>query len=77
MESHYLVYPDGDTQEIGGPVDFNAIVGLNGERVPLPLPSHRMIVYRVYKVKREERKGERISLYHLELIRGEELFSLM
>jgi hypothetical protein len=76
MESHYLVYPDGDNQEIDGPVAFNALVGMNGEALRLPLPSSRMIVYRVYKVRREESRGERTSFYHLELVRGEELFSL-
>ncbi len=76
MESHYLVYPDGDNQEIDGPVACNALVGMNGESLRLPLPTSRMIVYRVYKVRREESRGEQASFYHLELVRGEELLSL-
>lgn len=76
IESHYLVYPDGDTQEINGSVAFNALVDMNGGAVRLPLASHRMIVYRVFKITRKETKGERSSFYHLELVGGEELFSL-
>lgn len=77
LESCYLVYPDGDTQEIDGPVVFNTLVDINGRTVIPPLKTHKMIVYRVFRIKREETKGERISYFFLELLRGEELFSLV
>jgi len=77
LESYYLVYPDGDTQEIEGPVVFNTLVDINGRTVNPPLQSHRIIIYRVFRVKREETKGERISYFFLELLKGEELFSLV
>ncbi|MFO7849247.1 MAG: hypothetical protein R6V67_04725 [Spirochaetia bacterium] len=77
LEEHLLVYPEGDEQEIDGPLSFNQLVGLNGVPVQLPLPSPKTIVYRVYKVSRDERKGETLSYYYLELVTGEELRSLV
>jgi hypothetical protein len=76
IESNFLVYPEGETQEIEHSLQFNQIVDMNGQPVPLPLPTHRMIVYRVSKIQRKEMKGEAAHYYHLELLRGEELFSL-
>lgn len=76
LEEHYIVYPEGDSQEIAGPLRFNQLVGLNGEVLQLPLSNPRTIVYRVYRISRDEKKGETISYYHLELVQGEELESL-
>lgn len=76
MEEHYIVYPEGDEQEISSPLSFNQLVGLNGEQVSLPLPSPKKIVYRVYKISKDEGKGGRATYYHLELITGDELRSL-
>jgi hypothetical protein len=75
MESHYLVYPNGDNQEINGPAPFNALVGLNGEPLSPPLQKGS-IVYRVYRINRDEGRGERSSFYHLELVSGPELLAL-
>ncbi len=77
LESHYLVYPEGETQEIEHRLQFNQIVDMNGRPVPLPLPTHRMIVYRVSKIQRKEAKGETAHYYHMELVGGDELFSLV
>ena len=76
MEEHHIVYPEGDTQEISGPLRFNQLVGLNGVPVQLPLPNPKTIVYRVYRVSRDERKGETVVSYFLELVTGDELRSL-
>ncbi len=73
LETHYLVYPEGETQEIENSLQFNQIVDMNGQ----PLPTHRMIVYRVSKIQRREMKGETAHYYHLELVTGDELFSLV
>ncbi|HDQ14754.1 MAG TPA: hypothetical protein ENN41_08065 [Sediminispirochaeta sp.] len=77
IESHHLVYPEGDTIEIEHPLNFNDLVDLNGQAIRLPLPSPKFIVYRVYKMRREEERGENRHFYHLELLKGEELFRLV
>jgi hypothetical protein len=76
LESFYLVFPEGEVQEISNRLGFNMIVDMNGNSVQLPLKTHRMIVYRVYKIQENEKRGEKEIYYHLELVRGDELFSL-
>jgi len=68
-----IVYPEGDTMEIEHELRVNQLVDLNGNPLPLPLPSARMIVYRVWKVStRAERNTEEL-FYHLELVTRPEL----
>jgi hypothetical protein len=70
-----IVYPEGDSLEIGHDLRVNQLVDLNGNPLPLPLPSARMIVYRVWKVAtRAERHSEDV-FYHLELVTRPELES--
>ena len=76
LTSNYIVYPEGDSQEIEHSLHFNQYVGLNGEPLQLPLPNPRMIVYRVYRISRDEGKGETDTFYYLELVTGNELMSL-
>jgi hypothetical protein len=68
-----IVYPDGDSQEIERRLKPNQLVDLNGNPLELPLPTARMIVYRVWKITtRTERKCEETS-FHLELVKRPEL----
>jgi len=76
LESFYVVFPEGELQEISNRLRFNMIVDMNGNPVQLPLKTHRMIVYRVYKIRENEKRGEKEIYYHLELVRGDELFRL-
>ncbi len=71
--SHYLVYPEGDMQEAAQPLTINQLVDINGRTLALPLPTVKMIVYRVYKITQGETKGEITTKYHLELVRRDEM----
>lgn len=72
-----IVYPEGDTREIEHELRVSQLVDLNGNPMPLPLPSARMIVYRVWKVStRSERNTEEL-FYHLELVTRPELESVV
>ena len=68
-----LVYPDGDTQETDIPLRINQIVDLNGKPLAPPLPTLKMIVYRVFRITKNETRGEHVTAYHLELVRREEM----
>jgi len=76
MNSYYLVYPEGDLQEIDAPLSFDEIVGLNGMPIRLPLATARTLAYRVYRINRKEERGETAHFYFLEQIVGRELESL-
>ena len=75
--SQILVYPDGDVQEAASALQINQLVDLNGIPLDLPLPTVRMIAYRVYKITTHESTGEHTRRYHLELVKREEMFEYM
>ena len=52
---------------------INQVVDLNGLPLEPPLPTDRMIVYRVYKITTDVSVGEEVTNYHLDLIRRDEL----
>jgi len=73
LRSGYIVYPEGDIQEIEHELRFNQMVDLNGFPLTPPLMSSKIIAYRVYKITRKENKGSNDNYYHLELIPAKEL----
>ena len=77
LYSKRLIYPDGDSQEVEHRLTINQIVDLNGVPLALPLPTDRMIVYRVFKITTDTPRGEEITNYHLELVRRDELQQIM
>ncbi len=76
LQTHRIVYPDGDEQEVGRRLSVNQLVDLNGNPLSLPLPTARMIVYRVFRISTRNLKGEDITRYYLELVRRDELEEL-
>lgn len=68
-----IVFPEGDTQKIGHALHINEMVDLNGNPLPLPLPTNRMIAYRVRKISTQNTRNEEIRLFHLEIIPADEL----
>jgi hypothetical protein len=70
---YYIVFPEGDVQEIRGRLPFNAIVDMNGNPLALPLPTNKIIAFRVTRIKTEEKKGKNITCHFLELISAGEL----
>ena len=73
MEDFYIVFPEGDTQEINGRLRLNQIVDVNGNPLALPLPTNRMIAFRVAKVSTKEQKGSSETYHYLELLSAVEL----
>lgn len=72
-----ILYPEGDSREIEHELRVNQLVDLNGNPLRLPLPSARMIVYRVWKVSTETTsRHEENVMYHLELVSRPELESV-
>ncbi len=67
LYSKLLVYPEGDTQDALLSLTINQIVDLNGSPLSLPLPTAKMIAYRVYKISKNETRGEHVTHYHLAL----------
>lgn len=73
INEFFMVFPEGDVQEISGRLPFNSLVDMNGNVLSLPLPTNRMIVFRVDAIKTEEKKGSSETYHFLELLSAEEL----
>ena len=73
IQEYFIVFPEGDVQEIRGRVPFNALVDMNGNVLSAPLPTNKMIVFRVDAIKTEEKKGSSETYHFLELLSAEEL----
>ena len=73
----YLCYPEGDIQETQFELRINQVVDINGNKVKLPLSTHKVIIYRVYRISEKEERGEVKKYYFLEQIKGQELFSMV
>ena len=73
MEEFYIVFPEGDVQEVPGRLPFNTLVDMNGNVLSLPLPTNKMIAFRVARIKTSESKGNNETFHFLELLSAEEL----
>lgn len=77
IETSWLVFPDGDRQEIQRNLRLDELVDMNGHPLPLPPPSPRMIAYRVFRIRRLEEKGSTDILQYLELVPVAELADMV
>jgi hypothetical protein len=73
MNEYFIVFPEGDVQEISRRIPLNEIVDINGNSLPLPLLTNRLIAYRVSRIKTNENRGGNETFHFLELLSAEEL----
>ena len=69
----FIVFPEGDTQEVRGRLSLNQLVDLNGNPLNAPLPTSRMLVFRVAKIATNEYKGGNATYHYLEQVSAREL----
>jgi hypothetical protein len=72
-DEYFIVFPEGDVQEIPGRLTLNAVVDINGNPLRLPLPTNRIIAFRIGGIKVNENKGGNETYHYLELLSAEEL----
>jgi hypothetical protein len=77
QDNYYIVFPEGDTQEVPGRLPVNALVDMNGRPLPLPLPSAKIIAFRVGRVRTAENTGIRETFHYLELVPAAELAGIL
>jgi len=73
INEFFIVFPEGDVQEIEGRLPFNSLVDMNGNVLRLPLPTNKMIVFKVSGIKTEEKTGVSETYHFLDLLSAEEL----
>jgi hypothetical protein len=77
LTTRQIIYPEGDSQEIEHTLSINQLVDINGFPLVPPLPTTRMIVYRVFRIATESLKGEDIIRYYLEQLWRDEMEELV
>ena len=77
INEFFIVFPEGDVQEIDRRLQFNSIVDMNGNTLTPPLPTNKMIAYRVARIKTDENKGGNEVYHFLELLSAEELLEFI
>jgi hypothetical protein len=75
IDEFYIVYPEGECQELEAPLRIDQLVDLNGRALPLPLPSPRIIAYRITKVRHTEERGVHAVFHYAELVSASDLIS--
>ncbi|MCL2265076.1 MAG: hypothetical protein FWC22_03440 [Treponema sp.] len=73
INEYFIVFPEGDIQEIQGRLPFNSLVDMNGNILYPPLPTSRMIAFKVKGIKTEERTGLTEVYHFLDLVSAVEL----
>jgi len=73
IREYFIVFPEGDIQEIDSRLPFNALVDINGNVLSVPLKTNKMIAFKVAGIKTDEKKGASETYHYLELLGAEEL----
>jgi len=73
IDEYFIVFPEGDVQQIAGRLPFNSLVDMNGNVLYPPLQTNKMIVFRVNGIKTDEKKGTSETFHFLELLSADEL----
>ncbi|MFO8065208.1 MAG: hypothetical protein ACQETQ_05305 [Spirochaetota bacterium] len=66
-------YPEGDAVEIERGLSFGDLVDVNGTVLSPPLPTEKMIVYRVRSISTDEERNRVVRNYYLEQVFPSEL----
>jgi len=77
ISEYFIVFPEGDAQEIRGRLTLNQLVDINGNPLELPLPTNRMIVFRVAKISTNDYKGGEKIYHYLEQLSARELLEFV
>ncbi len=72
-QEFFIVFPEGDVQEIPARLGINDLVDVNGHPLALPLPTHRLIAFRVERISVKESRGGNETFHYLELLGAQDL----
>lgn len=74
LYEYFLVFPEGEIQEITHPISGAGLVDMNGNPLSIPLPTNRMIAYQVAQKRTVESSPGIIRTYYvLEQLNAAEL----
>ncbi|MEL3909085.1 MAG: hypothetical protein P1P64_08795 [Treponemataceae bacterium] len=65
LYEYFLVFPEGEIQEVPHPVQVSGFVDMNGNPISLPLPTNRMIVYQVANMRTVQNEPGFVRTYYI------------
>jgi len=74
-QEFYIVFPEGDVQEIAARLGINDLVDVNGRPLSLPLATNRIIAFRVECISVKEGRGGSETYHYLELVGAGDLLA--
>ncbi len=75
IEEFFIVFPEGDIQEISQGISIGTLVDVNGNPLILPLASNKSLAFQVARICRKEGKGGSEVFHYLELMSAQELMA--
>ncbi len=72
-EESFIVFPEGDIQEVGGRLKIGTLVDVNGLPLTLPLASARTLAFQVSRISVKENRGGNEVYHYLDLMTVDEL----
>ncbi|WP_024465181.1 hypothetical protein [Treponema pedis] len=73
LYEYYIVFPDGEKQEINRSIPAGYLIDINGNPISVPLPTNKMIAYQVAGKRTLQECGIIRTFYILEQLTAEEL----
>lgn len=73
LYEYYVIFPDGEKREIRRPLPAGALVDINGNALPGPLPTNKMIAYRITGKRTVEERGIVRIIYSLDQLSADTL----
>ena len=73
ITDYFIVFPEGDTQEISGRLRLNQVVDVNGNPLPLPLNTNKIAAFIVNRISTNDYKGGSETYHYLEQLSAQEL----
>lgn len=77
LNEYYVTFPDGEVREINHSLQTGILVDINARLLALPLPTNRMIAYRVSGMRTRENRGIIETGYLLEQLNAAELLEYL
>jgi len=73
LYEYYMIFPDGDIQEISHPLSIGTLFDMNGNPIRPPIPTNKMVAYEVCGKRTREESGIIATYYRMEQLTANEL----
>ena len=73
INEFFIIFPEGDVQEVQGRLPFNSLVDMNGNVLNPPLPTNKMLVFKVSGIKSKQETGVNETYHFLKMLSAQEL----